>query len=195
MTSGKERRFPTVSQVLADSSNRMNKAVQALRRELATMRTGRASSSLVENVPMDYYGVPTPLNQLASITVPDARLIVIQPWDKKALGAIEKGLMKSELGLNPSNDGNVIRVPIPPLSQERRQELVKVLRKKIEECKVSIRNVRRDALEQLREMQKNRAISQDEERRAKEQLQKQTDVQIAQADQVAAAKETEIMQV
>lgn len=195
MTSGKERTFPTVSQVLADSSNRMNKAVQALRRELATMRTGRASSSLVENLPVDYYGVPTPLNQLASITVPEARLIVIQPWDKKALAAIEKGLMKSELGLNPSNDGNVIRVSIPPLSQERRQERVKILRKKIEEGKVSIRNVRRDALEQLREMQKNRALSQDEERRAQEQLQKQTDAQIAQADQVAAAKETEIMQV
>jgi ribosome recycling factor len=187
--------FPTITQVLADADNRMKKAVEVLRRELATLRTGRASPALVENLMVDYYGVPTPLGQLATISVPEARLIIIQPWDRQALPMIEKGILKSDLGLNPVNDGRVIRVPIPPLTEERRRELVRILKKRVEEGKVAVRNVRRDALDQLREMERGKAISQDENRRAQEQLQRVTDAHIAQIDQLSSAKEAEIMQV
>jgi len=174
---------------------KMNRTIEALRRELATLRTGRATPSLVENITVEYYGVPTPLNQLASISAPDARALQVQPWDKQALREIEKSLMKSELGFNPSNDGNIITVPIPPLNQERRQELVRLLKRKIEEGKISLRNVRRDGVETLRKMERDKHISQDENRRSQDQLQKTTDTHIRTVDQVAAAKEAEIMQV
>ncbi len=185
----------TPEEVLADVERRMNRSVEALERELATLRTGRATPSLVENISVDYYGSPTPLKQIASISAPDARAIMIQPWDRQALRDIERSLMQSEMGFNPSNDGNVITVPIPPLNQERRQELVRLLKRKIEEGKVSVRNVRRDGLESLRKMERDKAISQDQNRRSQDQLQKTTDSFIRNMDQVSTAKEAEIMQV
>jgi ribosome recycling factor len=195
MTTGKDKEYPTVDELLAGADSRMRKAVDALKRDLATLRTGRATPALLENVPVDYYGVPTPLNQLATISAPEARLIVIQPWDKQALREVEKSLLKSDLGFNPSNDGTTIRIPIPPLSQERRKDLVKVLRRKVEEGKVSVRNVRRDALERQRGMERDKVISQDDNRRAQERLQKATDLHIVEMDQVMVAKEAEIMEV
>jgi ribosome recycling factor len=148
---------------------------------------------LIENLPVDYYGSATPLNQIASISAPDARAIMVQPWDKGALREIEKSLMKSEMGFNPSNDGNIITVPIPPLNNERRREMVKLLKKKAEDGKVSLRNVRRDGLETLRKMERDKDISQDQNRRAQEQLQKVTDAHTKQIDDTSSAKEAEIL--
>ncbi len=185
----------TPEAVLSEVERKMARSIDALQRDLASLRTGRATPSLIENVTVDYYGSPTPLKQIASISAPDARAIMVQPWDKQALREIERSLMRSELGFNPSNDGNIITVPIPPLNQERRQELVRLLKRKIEEGKVSVRNVRRDGLETLRKMERDKAISQDQNRRSQEQLQKTTDAHIKDIDQVATAKEAEIMQV
>ena len=185
----------TPESVLADVDRRMDRAIDALHRDLNSLRTGRATPSLIENVTVDYYGVPTPLKQIAAISAPDARAILVQPWDKQALREIEKSLLKSEMGFNPTNDGNNIIVPIHPLNQERRQDLVRLLKKKIEDGKVSIRNVRRDGQENLRKMERDKAISQDQSRRAQEQLQKATDGHTKIIDQVATAKESEIMQV
>jgi ribosome recycling factor len=181
--------------VLSEVERKMNRTVEALRRELNSVRTGRATPALLENITIEYYGVPTPLKQIASISAPDARAILVQPWDKQSLREIEKSVMKAEMGFNPSNDGNIITVPIPPLTQERRQELVRLLKRKIEEGKVSIRNVRRDGLETLRKMEKDKLISQDQNRRSQERLQKATDAHIKTVDEVAVSKEAEIMQV
>ena len=185
----------TPQDVLGEVERKMGRTVDALKRELNTLRTGRATPSLIENISVDYYGVPTPLKQIASISAPDARAIMVQPWDKQSLREIEKSLMKSDMGFNPSNDGNAITVPIPPLNQERRQDMVRLLKRKLEEGKVSVRNVRREGLENLRKLEKDKAISQDENRRAQEQLQKATDGHTRIVDEVGAAKETEIMQV
>jgi len=185
----------TTAGVLAEVARKMDSAVAALQRDLHTLRTGRATPTLIENVTVEYYGVPTPLKQIASISAPDGRAILVQPWDKQALREIEKSLMKSEMGFNPSNDGNIITVPIPPLNQERRQELVRLLKRKIEDGKVSIRNVRRDGVDTLRKMERDKLLSQDENRRGQDQLQKTTDAHIKGVDQVAAAKESEIMTV
>lgn len=185
----------TPAEILAETERKMDNTVAALKRELGTIRTGRATPALIENVSVDYYGVATPLNQIASISAPDARVIMVQPWDKQAMRDIEKSLMKSEMGFNPSNDGNVITVPIPPLTQERRQELVRVLKRKLEEGKVSIRNVRRDGIETLRRLEREKAISQDENHRSQDQLQKATDAHVKTVDEVGSSKETEIMQV
>lgn len=185
----------TATDILSDADDRMGKAIEALKRVLATIRTGRASPSLVENVQVDYYGTPTPMNQLATIAIPEARLILIQPWDKKALSGIEKAVLASDLGLNPSNDGTVIRLPIPPLSEERRRDLVRSLGQRIENGKVAVRNVRRSALEQLRNLEKAKEISQDESRRAQDDLQQLTDAHIDTIDDISKAKEAEIMQV
>lgn len=195
MATEKDQDSPTVDEVLADANSRMRKTVDALKRDMASLRTGRATPALLENMPVDYYGVPTPLNQLATISAPEARLITIQPWDKQSLREVEKSLLKSDLGFNPSNDGTTIRIPIPPLSQERRKDLVKVLKRKVEEGKVAVRNVRRDALERQRSMERNKVISQDDNRRAQERLQKATDVHIIEMDQLMEAKEAEIMEV
>ena len=195
MPEKKENEHPSVEDVLSDAHSRMSKAVEVLQRELNLLRTGRAAPALMENMIVDYYGVPTPLIQLATITAPEARLIMIQPWDRQALRDVEKSLLKSELAFNPSNDGNVIRVPIPPLSQERRRELVRVLKRRIEDGKLAARNVRRDALEHLRTMERNKVISQDDNRRAQDQLQKATNSYVAQMDEVSSVKEAEIMQV
>lgn len=185
----------TQAEVLAEVDRKMNSTVAALQRDLQSLRTGRATPTLIENVSVEYYGVPTPLKQIASISAPDARAIQVQPWDKQAMREIEKSLLKSEMGFNPSNDGNIITVPIPPLNQERRQEFVRLLKRKIEDGKISIRSVRRDGIETLRKMERDKVISQDEVRRSQDQLQKTTDAHIKTMDQVGASKETEIMTV
>ena len=185
----------TPEEILAEVSRKMDRSIEALRQELESLRTGRATPALVENMMIDYYGSPTPLKQIASISAPDPQAILVQPWDKQSLRDIERGLIKSDMGFNPSNDGNNITVPIPPLNTERRQELVKLLKQKIEDGKVSIRNVRRDGLESLRKMERGKSISQDENRRAQDQLQKTTDGHTKIINEVGVAKEAEIMQV
>ena len=179
--------------VLSGVSAMMDRAVDAFKRDLTQLRTGRATPALVENVEVDYYGTKTPPKQIASISAPDARAIMIQPWDTGSLREIEKTLMTSEMGFNPSNDGATITVPIPQLNQERRLELVKILKRKIEDGKVSVRNVRREGLESLRKLEKDKAISQDENRRAQDQLQKTTDGHTKQIDETGSAKEAEIL--
>ena len=184
-----------IDDVLAEVESKMTKAIDVLKRELASIRTGRASPGLVERIQVEYYGTPTPINQLASISVPEPRLLVIQPWDKNMIGPIEKAIMKSDLGITPTNDGKLIRLVIPQLSEERRKELVKVARKRDEDAKVAIRNDRRQGLEDLKEMEKEKIISEDDLKRAQERLQKLTDKYIEQAGQICAAKEKEILEV
>jgi ribosome recycling factor len=185
----------TPEEILDDVSDRMDRNIDAFKREIGQLRTGRATPSLIEDLSIDYYGSATPLKQIASISAPDARAIMVQPWDKGAMREIERSLQRSEMGFNPSNDGNVITVPIPPLTNERRQDMVKLLRKKVEDGKVSVRNVRRDGMETLRKMERDKAISQDENRRAQDQLQKVTDGHTKLIDETASAKEAEILQV
>ena len=185
----------TPEAVLSDTSTKMDRAIDAFKRDITQLRTGRATTAMVENVEVDYYGNMTPLKQIASISIPDARAIMIQPWDVGSLREIEKSLMASEMGFNPSNDGAIITVPIPQLTQERRLEMVKLLKRKIEDGKVSIRNVRRDSLESLRKLEKGKSISQDDGRRAQELLQKTTDGFTKQIDETGSAKEAEILQV
>ena len=184
-----------IDEVLSDASTRMGKTIEALRKDLASVRTGRATPTLVDNIKADYYGTPTPLKQMATISAPEARLLVIQPWDNTTIGEIKKAILKSELGLNPSSDGNVIRLAIPPLSEERRRELVKAVHKKAEEGRIALRNIRRDALEMLRDLEKEKEISQDEQKRAQERLQEITDSFIDKAGELARAKEAELLQV
>ena len=185
----------TVEEVLSETNTRMTRSVEALKREMGTIRTGRASPTLVENLMVDYYGVPTPLNQLAAISIPEARVIMIQPWDKQAMGDVEKGILKSDLGLMPNNDGAVIRINIPTPTEERRRELVRMVGRKVEEALVSVRNVRRDSLEQYRKMEREKDISQDDGRRAQEQLQGLTDGYSEQMNVLKADKEAEVMEV
>jgi len=184
-----------IDDVLADAKDRMSKAVEALRKELATIRTGRAHPGLIEHLRVDYYGAPTPLNQLATINVPEPRLLTIQPWDQQSLGAIEKAILKSDLGLNPSNDGNIIRLVIPQLTEERRKELAKVVRKKVEEGRVAVRNVRRDRHDELRRLQREKEISEDAQYLAQEELQKLTDGFIQEVERVGEEKEAELLAV
>lgn len=181
--------------VFADVEHRMSKAVEALQRELQTVRTGRASPTLVERLMVDYYGAPTPLQNIAAIHATDARTLTIQPWDRKALGDIEKAIQKSDLGLNPTNDGQVIRLIIPVLTEERRKDLVKVVHKKVDEGKVAVRNCRRDGHDRLREQEKNKEISADDLKRGTDRLQKLTDRYIDEMDRVGHAKESEILAV
>lgn len=183
-----------IDDVFASAEDRMKKTIHAEDRELATIRTGRASTALVEDLKVDYYGVPTPIGQMATIKVPEARMLLIEPWDRGALGNVEKAILKSEIGLTPNNDGAVIRLVFPQLTQERRQELVKTVHKKVEDGKVALRNIRRDAHEDIRAMQKRKAISEDDEKRATEQLQKLVDRYIQQMDQVGKAKEAELLE-
>ena len=171
-----------VSDTLRNVEEKMRTSIKVLRRELATIRTGHATPALVDHIKVEYAGVPTPLNQLASISTPRVRLLVIQPWDKSSIHSIEKAILKSDLGLNPINDGNVIRINIPPLTEERRQELIKVARGKVEKEKIVMRNIRRDAMDELKRLEKGNEISQDELKRALDQLQKITDGFIANAE-------------
>jgi len=169
--------------------------MEILQKELGSIRTGHASPSLIEHLRVDYAGVSTPLNQIASISAPEARLLVIQPWDRSSIDLIEKAVLKSDLGLNPANDGRVIRIQIPQLTEERRQELIKVVRRRVEEGRVAIRNLRREAMEELKIAEKNKDISQDENKRFQNQLQKLTDSFISDIDEIAREKEVEVMQV
>ncbi|MGH0940761.1 ribosome recycling factor [Bacillus mycoides] len=182
-------------QVLKSSNEKMEKAVAAYSRELATVRAGRASSSVLDKVQVDYYGAPTPVVQLANITVPEARLLVIQPYDKTSIGDIEKAILKADLGLNPSNDGTVIRIAFPALTEERRRDLVKVVKKYAEEAKVAVRNVRRDSNDDLKKLEKTGDITEDDLRGYTEDIQKETDKYIAKVDEIAKNKEKEIMEV
>jgi ribosome recycling factor len=184
-----------IDEVLSDASTRMGKTVEALKKDLASVRTGRATPTLVDNIKVEYYGTPTPLKQMATISAPEARLLVIQPWDATTIGEIKKAILKSELGLNPASDGHIIRLAIPPLSEERRRELVKAVHKKAEEGRIALRNIRRDAMEMLRDLEKEKEISQDEQKRAQEQLQEITDSFIEKAGELAQAKEAELLQI
>ena len=180
--------------VLLNADAKMRKAVDVLKHELSTVRTGRAHPGLVEHIMVDYHGTPVPLNQIAGISVPEARLLVIQPWDKSVLPNVEKAILKSDLGLNPHNDGNIIRLAIPQLTEERRTQLVKMVRKKVEDGKVAVRNVRRDALEGLRKLKDDKEMTEDEQKRALGKLQQLTDKFIEEIDRIAKAKESELME-
>ena len=183
------------SDILRNIEDRMKTSIVAFKDDLGTIRTGHASPALIEHIKVDYAGVPTPLNQLASISAPEARLLVIQPWDKSSIGNINKAIMKSELGLNPSSDGNVIRINIPLLSEERRQELIKVVRKRIEDRKVAVRNLRHEGMSSLKNLEKSKEISQDMLKNTMDQLQKITDSFISDIDKIGRDKETELMEV
>lgn len=181
--------------VLKDAEERMKKVLSTLDKEYSRLRTGRASTSLLDGVRVDYYGTPTQLDQLASVATPDSRSITIQPWDRKAFSDIEKAIMKSDLGLTPVNDGKVIRINIPPLTEDRRKDLVKVAKKHTEEAKVAVRNVRRDANEALKKKKNDKTISEDDQRKGQEDVQKLTDSYIAKTDEAFSRKEKEIMEI
>ena len=181
--------------IIADTEQRMHKSLDALKHELGAIRTGRAHTSLLEHVKVSYYGSEVPLNQVANITVQDARTLGISAWDKKAIPSIEKAILNADLGLNPVTAGEVIRVPLPPLTEERRKELIKVVRAEGEKAKVAIRNVRRDAIHAFKEMIKDKTMAQDEERRSEEKVQKMTDAHISSVDKTLEVKEKEIMEV
>ena len=185
----------TVDQLIGDAETRMGKSVEHARNEFNTVRTGRASASLLDRIDIDYYGTSTPLKQLATIGVPEARMLTVQPFDPSSIRAIEKAIMESDLGLTPSNDGKLIRLPIPQLTEERRKELVKVTRHYAEEGRVAVRNVRRDVMRHLEELVKNGEVGDDEERRAESAVQKLTDEHVHKIDDVLKRKEAEIMEV
>jgi len=184
-----------IDSILLDAEERMEKAVTSQERDFSKLRTGRASTALVDGIKADYYGTPTPIGQMASVTVPDSRTVSIQPWDKGGISIIEKAILKSDLGLTPVNDGKVIRIMIPPLTEDRRKDLVKVARKYTEDAKVAVRNVRRDANDSLKKLEKDKAVSEDEQKKASEDVQKLTDKFVADADKKCAAKEKEIMEI
>lgn len=184
-----------VNDTLLNIDNKMKGAAEGLKQELGTIRTGHATPALVEHIKVEYTGVPTPLHQIAGISAPEARLLVIQPWDQSSIHSIEQAIMKSDLGLNPSNDGRVIRLNIPPLSEERRYELIRVVRKRVEERKVAIRNLRREAMDALKTLEKDKEISQDDHKRALDQLQKITDSFIDESEQIGRDKEAELLEV
>jgi ribosome recycling factor len=187
--------FANVRDVEAHAKTRMDKVLSDMQHDIAAIRTGRASVSIFDTLRVDYYGTPTPLNQVANLHVPEPSLITIQPWDVSQIVAIEKAIRTSDLGLNPGNDGKIIRVPIPPLTEERRKEIVKRLHGIAEEHRVALRNIRRDANEHLKKLLKDKAISEDEERRALDTVQKMTDAQIAKIDTASKAKEKEILEI
>lgn len=185
----------SVQKVNTDVEKKMQASLDAFRKELSGIRTGRASLSLFDGITVEYYGVSTPLNQVATLSVPESRLITIQPWDSSVIGAVEKAILKSDLGLTPANDGRVLKIPIPPLTEERRKQLVRLVKKLGEECKVAIRNVRRDGNDQLKGLEKEKKISEDDWRRAQDLVQKLTDRYITMAEQLTAQKEKEVMEV
>ncbi|MFP4153159.1 MAG: ribosome recycling factor [Alkalispirochaeta sp.] len=181
--------------ILKDAETRMGKSLTSLEEELAGLRTGRASAAMFDKIRVEYYGNPTPLNQVASVSVPESRLVVIQPWDKGLLGEIEKAIRSSELSLNPSNDGKVIRINIPPLTEERRKEIVKVAKNIAEQARVAVRNIRRDANDELKKTEKTGDISEDDLKRGEERVQKLTDQYIEKINEAVTAKETEILEI
>ncbi len=186
--------FQTVKEIEANAKIRMEKVLSDLQHDMAGVRTGRASVSLLDSIRADYYGTPTPLNQLATLHVPEPTLITLQPWDVSQIGVIEKAIRAGDLGLNPSNDGKLIRVPIPPLTEERRKELAKKLHHIAEDHRVAMRNIRRDANENVKKLVKDKTISEDDDRRAHDEIQKLTDAHIQKLDQAVKAKEKEVME-
>jgi ribosome recycling factor len=184
-----------VEDQLKDAEERLKKAIEALKRDLLSIRTGRAAPALLDRINVEYYGTPMPLNQLATISAPEPRLLVVQPWDKGSLGPIEKALQKSEMGFNPSNDGQVIRIPIPALTEDRRREMVKMVKHKVEESRVSMRNVRRDALHGLKEMEDSKLITQDDHKRGSEKLDDIVHKYTREAEQIGEIKEAEVLEV
>ena len=184
-----------IDSILLDAEERMEKALAALDRDFAKLRTGRATTALVDGIKVDYYGTATPISQMASIAVPDSRTLTIQPWDKGGIALIEKAIFKSDLGLTPVNDGKLIRIVMPPLTEERRKELGKVARKYSEEGKVAVRNVRRDANDSVKKLEKDKTITEDEQKRATDDVQKLTDKFVAEVDKRCATKEKEIMEI
>jgi len=184
-----------MKEVLKSTEQRMKKSIQSLEDEFNSLRTGRASASLFDRIKVDYYGNPTPLNQVANISIPEARLIVIQPWDKGTIGDIEKAIQKSELSLNPSNDGKVIRINIPPLTEDRRKELVKNAKNIAEQSRVALRNIRRDGNDELKKMSKDGELSEDEEKKAIDEIQKLTDKYVESVNTLLEKKEKEILEV
>ena len=183
------------NEVMDQAKDRMEKAIGGYTRELASIRAGRASAAMLDRLTVEYYGAPTPISQMAGISVPEARLLVIQPYDKTILADIEKAIMKSDIGITPSNDGTVIRLAVPALTEDRRKELVKSVKKEAEEAKIAIRNVRRDANEEFKKLEKSSEITEDELRRYGEEIQKLTDSQIVRIDEIAKDKENEIMEI
>ncbi|HWO58312.1 MAG TPA: ribosome recycling factor [bacterium] len=181
--------------IKADARDRMHKTVEATRRELSTIRSGKATVSLLDSVRVTYYGNQVPLNQVGTVSAPEPRMLVIQPWEKNMTAEIIKGIQKAELGLNPLVDGNLVRVPIPPLNEDRRRDLVRLVKKHAEEGKVAIRNIRRDANDHLKKAEKNKEITEDEHKKIHDEIQKFTDAFIAEVDKLVAAKEAEIMEV
>ena len=182
-------------EIITVSKEKMEKTVQSLSRELATVRAGRANPALLDKVVVDYYGTPTPLNQLSNISAPEPRLLVVQPWDKSAMGTIEKAILKSDLGLTPNSDGNIIRIAIPQLTEERRRDLVKLVKKMAEESRVAVRNIRRDANDEIKRMEKSGDISQDDSRRLQDEIQELTNEYVEKVNEILSAKEQEIMEV
>lgn len=182
-------------QIIKEAEERMKKAVDVFRHDLAGLKAGRATPALLDKVRVDAYGVPSPVNNVATIEVPDSRTLVIKPWDRSMLKAIEKAILVSDLGLNPNNDGVVIRLNIPPMTEERRKDLVKVVHKRTEEQRVTVRNIRRDANDQIKKAEKEKTVSEDESKRAQDEVQKLTDKYIKESEQIMAAKEKEIMEV
>lgn len=182
-------------ELIRDTEQHMHKSLDVLRTNLSTIRTGRANPSIIEHLTVEYYGAPTALQSIAAISSPDPRQLIVQPYDKGALGSIDKALRQSDLGLNPTNDGALIRITIPQLTEERRRDMVKLVHKRVEEAKISVRNVRRESNEHLRKLKKDKEISEDEEKRSQEQLQKVTDRAIHEADGIGQTKEAEIMEV
>ena len=185
----------SIKDIHSSHEDKMKKAIEVLRREYGTLRAGRATPSLLDKITVDYYGSPTPVNQVANISVPEPRTIIIQPWEKNMISPIEKAIMKSDLGLTPNSDGVVIRLSIPQLTQQRRLELVKVVHKKAEEARVAIRNLRRDANDGFKKVEKDKTISEDEAKKAQDDMQKMTDKYIKEVDTIMNAKEKEIMEV
>ncbi len=184
-----------MKEIMADAKERMGKSIDSLKDDFNTIRTGRASTSLFDKIKVEYYGNPTPLNQVATISIPEARLVVIQPWDPSVLGEIEKAIQKSELSLNPNNDGKVIRLSIPPLTEERRKEYVKMAKNMAEQARVAIRNIRRDANDSLKKEQKNGNITEDDEKKGMDDIQEMTDESVNKIDSMLEEKETEIMEI
>lgn len=184
-----------VKKIHTDTEERMKKAVEAMRKELASIRTGKATTSLLDGIRVDYYGTMTPLSQVANISVPDVRLLVIQPWEKKLIPEIVKAIQKSDLGLNPQSDPNVIRLPIPPLTEERRKDLVKLVKKVVEEGKVAVRNIRRDSNDDLKKAEKDKEISEDESRKGQQRVQEITNEHIEKTEEMLKKKEQEIMEI
>jgi ribosome recycling factor len=185
----------TVADVKKNTEQKMNKSIETLKADLAKVRTGRAHAGILDHVKVDYYGNPTQLSQVANITLIDARTIGVQPWEKKMVGAIEKAIRESDLGLNPATQGDLIRVPTPPLTEERRKEMVKLVKTEAEDAKIAVRNIRRDANEGLKRLLKDKAISEDDERRAQDDVQKLTDRFVAEIDKLVAEKEKEVLTV